>query len=231
MKDWDKLTIEELAALTDEQVDIYKKLLYAQNGIKFPVAPKEPGVVDIPRDLTVYHIELLSSEIYFSSFEEAVKVSNFLKTCTSIGHYEYAKRYTDRYFVNGTPRDYSGNNRQFEVSAVDMYSEQKFLEVQENLNIINKLKEQYDKDKKEYEDVTRKAIEVTQDFLNKLDEARNIIARRNTLAFKYYTDYLPLAENNGDIAMSFLEKAYALSDDDKQFILSHKVEECNPINV
>lgn len=231
MKDWDKLTTEELAALTDEQVNIYKKLLYAQNGIKFPVEPKEPDVVDIPRDLTVYSIELLSSDIYFTSFEEAVKVSNFLKNCKSIGHYEYAKRYIDRYFVNGTPRDYSGNNRQFEVSAVDMYSEQKFRKVQENLNIINRLKEQYDKDKREYEDVSRKAIEVTQDFLNKLDDAKETIARRNSLTFKYYTDYLPLAENNGDIAMSFLEKAYNLSDDDKAFILSHKVEECNPVNV
>lgn len=225
MKDWDKLTIEELAALTDEQVEIYKKLLYAQNGIRFPVEPKEPNTINIPKDKTVYRINLIGFDILFGDFQEAVHVSNFLKNCKSVCHFEYTNTWQNRYIVEGTPKDYNNNNIEFTVEAEEAYSKKKFLEVQENLNTITKLNEQYSEDKSEYDETVRKAIEVTQDFLDKLDEARNTIARRKTLTFKYYNDYLPLAENNGDIAMSFLEKAYCLNDDDKAFILSHKIED------
>ena len=59
MKDWNKLTYEELASLNDVQIDIYKKLLYAQNGIQFPEKPKEIDEVNIPKDVTAYKIEHL----------------------------------------------------------------------------------------------------------------------------------------------------------------------------
>lgn len=231
MKDWDKLTIEELAALTDKQIETYKKLLYAQNGIAFPVEPKEPNAINIPKDKTVYRINLVGPDILFADFEEAVRVSNFLKNCKSVCHLKYTNNWQNRYIVKGTPRDYNNNNQEFRIEAEEAYSEKKFLEVQENLNTINKLNEQYTKDKAEYDKTLKQAIDVTQDFLDKLDEARNIMARRNSLTFKYYNEYLPLAENNKDIAMSFLEKAYSLSDEDKEFILSHKVSDVNVTNV
>lgn len=35
------------------------------------------------------------------------------------------------------------------------------------------------------------------------------------------SDYLPLAEGNVDIAIKFLDKAYSLTESDKDYILSH----------
>lgn len=231
MKDWNKLTTEELATLTDKQVEFYKKLICAQNGIEIPVEPKEVNVPIFPKDIIVYRIDNLSNDIYFKSLKEAVSVSNLLKQCCSIGHYEYERSYSDRYFVEGTPKDYTGNNKEFTISAEDMYSRERFFEIQEHLKTANELQEKYYTDKKTYIELSNKVDEAIKDFVDKLEYARNTIAFRNKLTFKYYNEYLPLAENNKDIAMGFLEKVYVLSDEDKDFVLSHNVSDENVTNV
>ena len=76
MKDFDKLTNEEIRLLTDEQIAIYKKLKWAENGIKFPVKPNEPECVEEDKpDLTAYYISELGDNVLFLSLEEAMLVT------------------------------------------------------------------------------------------------------------------------------------------------------------
>ena len=222
MKDWNKLTYEELNNLSDEQIEFYKKLLYAQNGVRFPERPKEIDTVNIPKDKTIYIVEHLGSSysgISFGSLEEAKKVVDVLKTCKSLGHIESK---TDKYFELGTPKDYYGKHIDFNIKTEEVYSKEKYLEVQETLNTYKKLREQYNKDKEEYDKIYSKAIEVTQEFIDKLEKARELISHRQRLFNKYYFDYLPLADNNSKIAMGFLKKAYTVSEEDEYYINKHK---------
>lgn len=222
MKDWDKLTYEELNDLSDEQIEVYKKLLYAQNGIRFPEEPKEIDTVNIPKNKTVYLIEHLGtsySGISFGSLEEAKKVVDVLKTCKSLGHIEHK---TDKYFELGTPKDYYGKPVDFNITTEEVYSKEKYLEVQQTLNTYKKLREQYIKDKEEYNEICSKAIEVTQKFIDKLEEARELICHRKNLSDRYYLDYLPLTDGNSKIAMNFLKKAYTVSEEDEAYINKHK---------
>lgn len=224
MKNYKELTTEELANLTDEQIDKYKKLMYAEEGIQFPEKPKEIDEVNIPKDLTVYKISGLSSYDgpVFGSLEDAKKVLECLNSCNSFGHIE--SKNSEQYFDLGTRRDYYGENCPLEINTTQVYSKEKYLEVQDTLVQYKKLREQYKKDQEQYENIYNKAIEVTEEFCEALSNAQNIMYHRKTLANKYYCDYLPLADNNSEIAMNFLKKAYTVSEEDEQYILNNSIK-------
>ena len=87
MKDFDKLTNEEIRLLTDEQIAIYKKLKWAENGIKFPVKPNEPECVEEDKpDLTAYYISELGDNVLFLSLEEAKTSDSTALTTNLKGH-------------------------------------------------------------------------------------------------------------------------------------------------
>lgn len=223
IKDWDKLSIEELANLTDKEVDFYKKLLYANNGIALVEKPKPLDIVDIPKDTTVYCIDMLD-QFFFLDLREAEKVAEVLKNCKSIAHEEGEGDWSNRdyYIDGGTPRNYDKTNRLFTISTKLLYSKETFLKVQNTLTTYRNLRKQYDKDKDEYDKVQKQAIEITQEFIDKLNEAKEIISHRKTMTRKYYLDYLPLANNDETIAMNFLKKAYTVDDACEQYIKAHK---------
>lgn len=221
MKEWQKLTDEELASLSDEQVEIYKKLIYAKEGIKFPIEPKEVDrITDIPKDLTVYSISNITSDwtngILFTSLEEARTVAEILSKCKSLGHRKIEN--SEKYFELGCPRDYAGNAIEFSVSPEKIYSKEIFKQNKQKLINQQRLLEQYNRDRKEYEETLRKANEVTNEFETKLEIARKTMSNRQNLYEIFYTDYLPLADQQ--TAMSFLKKAYTVSDEDELYIIN-----------
>lgn len=225
MKDWKILTDEELAALTEEQVEFYKKLLYAENGVKILPKPNEPEDLIESPDLTIYSIDGLdgnycsSDKLKFTDYEEAKRVMDVIKGCKSIGYNNYNSScgYEKKYFQPGIKGNIS-------ITTEVVYSKEKFLEMQSQMSILNNLKKQYEQDKKEYDENQSLAIEVTSEFMTKLNDAKNTIERRNLLCTKFYNDYLPIAENNHDVAMNFLKKAYTISEDDEKYINEHKLE-------
>lgn len=219
MKDWKILTDEELAALTEEQVEFYKKLLYAENGVKLLPKPNEPEDLIEKPDLTIYSINGLdgnysiSDTLKFTDYEEAKRVLDVINGCKSIGYNDYNSScgYEKKCFQPGIKGDLS-------ITTTVVYSKEKFLEMQSQMSILNNLKKQYEKDKKEYDANQSLAIKVTEEFMTRLNDAKNKIERRNLLCTKFYNDYLPIAENNWEVAMNFLKKAYDISEDDEEYI-------------
>ena len=57
MKDWKDLTDEELANLTDEEINKYDKLICVENGIPFLEEPEKPVIDYAKENLTVYTIK------------------------------------------------------------------------------------------------------------------------------------------------------------------------------
>jgi hypothetical protein len=226
MKDWTKLNDEELAALTEEQVEFYKKLLYAENGVKILPQPKEPEDLIEKPDLTIYSIDglegMYSSNSYlkFTNYEDAKRVLDLLMNCKSLGYQAYNSScgYDKMYFQ-------SGSRGTLSISTTIVYSKEKYLEMQTQMSVLQNLKKQYEKDKKEYDTNQSLAIKVTEEFMEKLNDAKNKIERRQLLCTKFYNDYLPIAENNYDVAMNFLKKAYEISKDDENYINEHKLSQ------
>lgn len=226
MKDWTKLNDEELAALTEEQVEFYKKLLYAENGVKILPQPKEPEDLIEKPDLTIYSIDglegIYSSNSYlkFTNYEDAKRVLDLLMNCKSLGYQTYNSScgYDKMYFQSGSKGNLS-------INTTIVYSKEKYLEMQTQMSVFQNLKKQYEKDKKEYDINQSLAIKVTEEFMEKLNDAKNKIERRQLLCTKFYNDYLPIAENNYDVAMNFLKKAYEISKDDENYINEHKLSQ------
>lgn len=230
MKDWKLLTDEELAALTDKEVEFYKKLLYAENGIKMLVKPNEPESLKEPCDMTVYYVEGVGDKMIFASLEEAKEFVTFIKEHRSIGHlcHQSNTGYNRYYFELGLKDEgYSWSPNPYSIQSKEAYSKEKYLEMQCQLVAYESMKQQYDKDLAEYEKVNNRAIEVTAEFLNTLNTARNTIERRKRLTDKFYNDYMPLAENNYHVAMGFMKKAYDISDDDEMYIKNNPKKEEN----
>ena len=132
MKDWKTLTEEELDALTSEQVDMYVKLICAEKGIPLVCEPEKVHIEPINPDKTDYRLNAINS-IVFGDLTEAEKVAEILKNCKSLGHTDYKCNYNEKYFVPGTPKDYTGRPSTFEVSSFNVYSPETYERVQKTL--------------------------------------------------------------------------------------------------
>ncbi|MBO4689391.1 MAG: hypothetical protein J5621_00805 [Paludibacteraceae bacterium] len=221
MKDFDKLTKEEIFNLTDEQIAIYKKLKWAENGIKFPVKPNEPECVEEEKpDLTVYFIRALSDNVFFLSLEEAKSVLEAVANAKTFGHSDYNSNvgYNYQYFEQGTTKTYYGH-AELGIESKRLYSKELYNQMSTNLQTNNRMRKQYEKDLSEYNEMLSRATELTAAMDEKILNVRDDFNRKQSLARKFREDYLPLAGNDEDVAMNFLAKAYTLSEEDKEYIL------------
>jgi hypothetical protein len=227
MKDFSKLTNEEVYNLTPEEISLYKKLALAQEGVKFPVEPKKPETEKVEPDVMVYTIDGISDKwggLCFESFEDARDFALFLKKAKGIcyqrndGSYDYSTKYIQK----GLPLDWHGKEPSLNISSETIFSKEKFENAKNRIKEYNKAMESYNKEHEKY----KKSLAEANEFTNFIDEKVEAVVedfnrkKRLTLLFVY--DYLPVAENNESIAMNFLEKAYNVSEDDKKYILEHK---------
>ena len=229
MKDWKILTEEELDALTSEQVDMYVKLICAEKGIQLVCKPEEVHIEPINPDKTVYQLNAINS-IVFGDLTEAEKVAEILKNCKSLGHTDYKGNYNEKYFVPGTPKDYTDRPSTFEVSNFDVYSPETYDKVQKTLAENNAATEKMLQMQKEYEKNSSARDEAIEDFFKALKKAREAMGHRRSMCYKFYNDYMQIAENNTKIAMGFLKKAYTISEADEEYIKANKPKKRWEIN-
>lgn len=222
MKDFNKLTNEEIYNLTEEQILVYKKLLWAENGIKFPVKPNEPEAVEVEQpDLTIYRIRELGDSICFISIEEAKKMIDFISSLKTYGHTDYESKvgYNILFVKPGFENHYGKDP--LGIVSEQVYSKELFNSMATNLQTIRRMKEQYEKDRSEYDKALSAATELTVDIDDKILSVRELFRKRFFLLQKFRDDYLPLADNNEEVAIRFLCKAYTVSEDDKNYILAN----------
>src|SRR5574344_1650427 len=202
MKDWKTLTEEELDALTSKQIDMYVKLMCAEKGIPFVCKPNKVHIEPINPDKTVYQLNAINS-IVFGDLNEAEKVAEVLKSCKSLGHTDYKGNYNEKYFVPGTPKDYTGRPLTFEVSNFDVYSPEKYEKVQKTLAENNAATEKMLQMQEEYEKNSAARDEATEDFFKALEKAREAMEHRQSLPLEVLEVYF--------VSMSLIEKAVILA--------------------
>lgn len=183
MKDFEKLTDEEIYNLTEEQILVYKKLLWAENGIQFPVKPNEPEAVEVEQpDLTIYRIREPGDSICFLSIEEAKKMVDLISSLKTYGHTGYdSKVCYSTLFVNPGFANHYGKDPLGIVSE-QVYSKELFNSMATNLQTIRRMKEQYEKDLSEYDKLLSTATELTADMDDKILSVRELF-RKKVLPF------------------------------------------------
>ena len=227
MKDFSKLTNEEVYNLTSSEISLYKKLALAQEGVKFPVEPKKPVTEKVEPDVMVYTIDGISDKwggLCFESIEDARDFALFLKKAKGIcyqrndGSYDYSTTYLQK----GLPLDWYGKEPSLNISSEIVFSKEKFENTKNSIKEYNKAIEVYNKELEKYKKSLADANEVTNFIDEKVEAVVEDFNRKNRLTRLFVYDYLPVAENNESIAMEFLDKAYTVSEDDKKYILEHK---------
>lgn len=221
MKNWKDLTDEELANLTDEEISKYNRLICAKNGIKMLEMPSEPkSNVNETKNLEIFKVGGFGGYLYFSSMDEAEIVMNCLKGLSTAGTTSYfANR---KYFEVGTEKDYNNKPVDISISSEMVYTKNRAVEIEEELKDYKEAKKKYDIDLKEYNESYEAKENVIKEFKERYEKACHIMHCRQTLTRIFYRDYLPIAEGNEQMAMDFLKKAYTVSEEDENYIKSHK---------
>lgn len=230
MKDFKELTNQEVYDLTSEEIEIYKKLVLAENGVKFPVEPIKPELEEEKGDITVYTIDGLSEKwngLCFESMGDAVSFADFVRNAKGIGFKSNNSKidYNTFFFEHGLPKDWKGKDLTLLVGAETIFSKEKFNEVANNVKAYKKAMEKYKSDREAYDKTCERAKVLTSFIDERVFEVREDIDNKKKLTRLFVNDYLPLAEGDNDIAIKFLDKAYNITDDDKEYILNHKDDE------
>ena len=224
MKKYNELTTEEMANLTDEQIEQYEKLICAQEGIKMLDSPVEPtSNVDETKNLEIFKVNGFGGYLYFGSMDEANTVMNLLKSLSTIGTTRYL---ADRkYFELGPEKDYNNRPVDISISSEMVYTRERAVAIEDSLKDYREAKKKYDKDSREYDEANEAKEAAVKEFRSLYEEACHIMHYRNTLTRIFYRDYLPIAEGNEQIAMDFLKKAYTVNEGDEAYVKSHKPQE------
>ena len=227
MKDFSKLTNEEVYNLTPAEISLYKKLALAQEGVIFPVEPKKPESEKIEPDVRVFTIDGVSDKwdgLCFEKIEDANDFVLLLKKAKGICHQrnDNSFDYSIKYLEKGLPLDWQGKEPSLNISSKEIFSKEKYCNEQNRIKGYNSAVKSYDQTLKKYQENLAEANKVTNFIDEKVEKVVKDFNHKIHLTRLFVFDYLPIAENNEDIAMKFLEKAYTLSADDKKYILGHK---------
>lgn len=216
MKDYKELTTEELNALTEGQIRIYENLILAENGIILNLTmPEKPKKEVMQKNLTVFKIKGFSDGIAFKEYDDALKLLNILKEIR-FGKMDYKDW--------STPFFRENSNAELTINSEVVYNE-------ETADIAFKISKQYEEAERKYnEDIDDYTSEKTRqeealkDFRKAVYNARSIMYNREHLKNIFECEYLPLTENNKEMAMKFLKKAYSVSKEDEQYILNNPIK-------
>lgn len=223
MKKINEMTEQEILALSEQDIQNMIKFRMMEEGIKIIDKPKKPELFEIePADKKVYIIPILNGYA-FTDFAKAQKVSEALQNAKSFKkiEYDWNKLGSDyRYLEKKDRYSYSYPN-DFGVNEIYVYSNELYANIVDFAAQNKVMTKQVEADMKAYNDAYAAASEITLEIRDKVSEVREKVARLERLTQKFADDYYPLSDNNEDMAIKFMEKAYSLTEDEKKYILEN----------
>jgi len=222
MKNFFELSDLEIYNLSPEQIETYKKIALAEAGIKFPVEPTPPVLEPVPApNLIVYTVKFATLRLAFTRKCEAEDVLEALEGCSSAGMLD---GYGVQCFKPGYGKAYDGQKNMLSVEPVEAYSEDVYEDYRAKRERNAQAEALYKEACKVYNKLSEETSKVIDPIDARLIVARNTINNRRALTEKFAFEYLPIAENNTEVAMAFLKKAYTVKDDDEAYIREHYEE-------
>lgn len=218
MKKWTELSEEELYTLTEEEIKNYENIICAENGVPIISKPKEPTEKFPSKDIEVFRIRGVETNLLLTSLDEANQLLSLLKSFKTLGVSNYVNGIV--YYCNGTQRDYRNEPMDITMSSEQMLNSEKIMDYLK----VKTLYENYDEELNKYNEINFRKTEVTEDFHKELSKARESMDRKIEYLRIFNETYLPIAEGNKDVAIKFMKAAYHISENDETYILSKSTE-------
>lgn len=201
MKRFKDLTEIEIKDLSVLELGRFINLELAENGIPLIDKPLKPEYAkDIESDTIEYAICRGYSTVYayFANEEDAKKVADLMNKC----------EFTDK------------DKNLFSVSARRGYTPIAEVRQKQVESVNRKIKAKYEKLLEEYNKYDDAYGEISKPIIEKHEEIRAKYDRLDYIKRKYSETYLPLAENNEEIAKRFLKDAFAITEEDEKYVFS-----------
>ncbi len=190
------LTDDEIATLTDEQVNLFVDIECAKAGA--PLLPPEPQELSKPEakeDKTFYGV----AGVYFEKPEEAAELLAVIDR-----HRTFEYDYKSFGKVAKPGRTYGAN----EITSVKMFSVGYYDEHRKSLEQYEAEKRKFDSEKKRHEQAVNERRETTAAVWELVSIARELKAEREQIA-RSFQRYLELAKGDKEIAFNFLKAGMA----------------------
>lgn len=186
------LNDDEIATLTDEQVNVLVDIACAQAGAPLlPAEPTEPVKPDAKEDQTFYGV----AGLYFETAEAAAEVLAVIDK-----HKTYDYDYKSFGKVAKPGRSYYAN----EVSSTKMFSVGYYDQHRKALEQYEAAKKAFESDKKRYDEAVSARRATVEEVWDIVSRAREIKSEREQIQ-RSHDRYLELAKGDKEIAFNFLQ--------------------------
>lgn len=223
MKKINEMTEQEILALSEKDIQNMIKFRMMEEGIKVIDKPKKPELFEIePADQKVYVIPVLNGYA-FTDFAEAQKVADALREAKSFRKvdYDWNKLGSDFKYLEKKDRytyDYAGD---FGINEIRVYSNKLYASIVDFAAQNKAMIKQVEKDMKAYDDAYAAASDITLEIRGRVTKVREKYERLERLTHSFANDYYPLSDNNEEMAIKFMSKAFTLTGDEEKYILEH----------
>ncbi len=223
MKKINEMTEQEILALSEKDIQNMIKFRMMEEGIKVIDKPKKPKLFEIePADQKVYVIPILNGYA-FTDFAEAQKVADALKEAKSFRKvdFDWDKLGSNVKYLEKKDRYTYDDAGDFGISEICVYSNKLYASIVDFAAQNKAMNKQVEKDMKAYDDAYAAASDITLEIRGRVTEVREKYERLERLMRSFANDYYPLSDNNEEMAMKFMSKAFTLTDDEEKYILEH----------
>lgn len=221
MKKITEMTEQEILVLTEGDVLKMIKLRMMEEGIKIMDKPKAPELFEIePADIQVFTLPILEG-FAFLDIEEVKKVAEVLQGAKSLRKIDCDWNILGsdyKFLIKKERYTYKGES-DFDIQSSWLYSNELYAKISDFAVQNKAMKKQAEKDKKEYDSQMQEAAGIVTEIRERVIEVQNKYSRFKNLTEKFAYDYYPLSDKNEDMAIKFMEKAYSLTDEGKEYIL------------
>lgn len=224
MKKIQELTEQEVLALTSEEIEIMIKLRKAEEGIKFVKKPELPKYHVIPEpDKTVFMCDLFGNELCTESMSEFdTIISAIIKADTKCKiDYDYNKAGSEYMFINPVLKRQYGSSDWDTITTKKVYSQELYNSIVEKIFYNKKMKENYEKENKEYINSLNESKDIESEIREYYYEIVRKYERLGDFCKMMKFDYMPLADQDEEVALRFLNKAYNLNEDQRTYVLEN----------
>lgn len=223
MKKINEMTEQEILALSEKDIQNMIKFRMMEEGIKVIDKPKKPELFEIePADQKAYVIPILNG-YSFTDFAEAQKVADALREAKSFRKVDYDcnKLGSNFKYLEKKDRYTYDDAGDFGISEIRVYSNKLYASIVDFAAQNKAMNEQVEKDMKAYDDAYAAASDITLEIRSRVTEVIEKYERLERLTHSFANDYCPLSDNNEEMAMKFMSKAFTLTGDEEKYILEH----------
>lgn len=208
MKRLEELTEQDILALQDSEIEALIKFECANEGVKFEPAPSEPELQEVPEaETSMYYVDYLA----FETKEQAQAYLDLIKNAYKTDYVVYGMNYLKK------------KNCRENIEVQYFYSSKEVADIATKVYKSNEsLEKSHKEDMKLWTESRATYNEIVSKVYDRVGDVRQKYSEMNHFLSIFTREYLPLANNDADMAMSFLKKAYTISDETESYINSNK---------